>query len=548
MRPLGPTGVLAPGAVYNAGPEIEAAPARNRVRFLAVTLFVLLALLAGRAVQLAFSGDPLAAPRGAAAALALPRADLVDRNGVLLATTVRAFALTATPARTFDAPATADALIGLFPELDREATIRRLTDTSRRLVYLRRTLTPAQRDAVMDLGLAGIGFEAEDRRVYPQGALAAHALGFTDVDLNPLAGVERGLDETIRNAGEAGQAVRLSLDVRVQYALEEELSAAARAAGASGGAAILLDGRSGEALALASWPSFDPNAAGEAPENRRRDRVTGDVHELGSTIKPFTVAMALQEELTNSREIFNLSQPMEIDGHTLVEHDPNIGWAGLRQILARSSNIGAAELALRVGGARQRAYLDRLGLTAASELQTGRHQAPIAPRAQAHRDVAGLGFGYGLAATPATLAGAYTVFVNDGARAAPTLIARAPETEVERQIVFSPETTRQVLSYMRSAVVDGTGHAADVPGLGVAGKTGTAEKLDDDDTYNEARNFSSFAGVFPVSDPRYVIVLALDDVGEGDGGGAVAAPAVARVLRRTAPMLGLRVEPAAAPR
>lgn len=536
MRPFGPTATI-------IEPSSEAAPARNRVRFLALGIFAVLLLLAGRAVQLAFSGDPLAEPRRSASVQALPRADIVDRNGVLLATTVRAYALTATPSRVWDAPAIADALRREFPELDRAATIRRLTDTSRQLVYLRRGLTREERDTVHELGLAGIGFETEHHREYPQGTLAAHTLGFTDVDLNPLSGVERGLDAQVRAAAATGGAVRLSLDVRIQYALEEELDVAARAAGASSGSAILLNGRTGETLALASWPTFNPNEAGRASENARRDRVAGDLHELGSTIKPFTVAMALQEELTTSGELFDLSQAFDIDGSLIEDHEPVAGLATLRDILARSSNIGAARLALRLGGARQRSYFERLGLTTPASLELGRNQAPLAPQARGRRDVAGLGFGYGLAATQATLAGAYTVFTNQGSRVTPTLLARAPDATIERTPVFSPEVTRQLVVYLRGVVTDGTGRAANVPGLAVAGKTGTAEKLGDGlEGYSESRNFSSFAGVFPANDPRYVIVLALDDTGEGAAGGMVAAPAISRTLRRIAPMLGLRVE------
>lgn len=540
MRPFTATHNLEQTRTFE--PPSEAAPARNRVRALALGIFLVLLLLAGRAVQLAFSGDPLAEPRASRSAAALPRADIVDRNGVLLATTVRAYALTATPARVWDAPQIADALRRVFPDLDRETTIRRLTDTSRRLVYLRRGLTAEQRTRVHELGLAGIGFETEHHREYPHGTLAAHTLGFTDVDLNALSGVERGLDADIRAGGAEGRAVRLSLDVRMQYALEEELDSAARAANATGGAAILLDARTGETLALASWPAFNPNEAGAAPSNARRDRVAGDLHELGSTIKPFTVAMALQEEVTRSGELFDLRAPFAVDNSTITDHDPVLGMATLGDILAHSSNVGAARLSVRLGGVRQRSYLERLGLTSAATLELGRNQAPIAPQARTRRDVAGLGFGYGLAATPAALAGAYTVFANDGARVAPTLRVRAPDAAIERTPVFSPEVTRQLLVYMRQVVTSGTGRAADVPGLLVAGKTGTAEKLDGATGYDQSRNFSSFAGVFPANNPRYVIVLALDDTGEGAAGGMVAAPAVARTLRRIAPMLGLQVE------
>jgi cell division protein FtsI (penicillin-binding protein 3) len=541
VRPLGPK-VFSHERLPQA--PLEAAPARNRVRFLAIGVFVVLLLLAGRAVQLAFSGDPLATPRSAGVAVALPRADIVDRNGVLLATTVRAWALTAEPAHVRNAVETADVLMQHFPGLERETMLRRLNNTDQTTVFLQRGLTEEQRDRVIALRLPGIAAQVEHHREYPQGTLAAHVVGFTGIDMNPQAGVELGLDEEIRAAGEAGRPVRLSLDVRMQYALETELDASARSAHASSAAAILLDGRTGETLALASWPTFDPNNLARYSEDARRDRVAGDLHELGSTIKPFTVAMALQEQLTQSRELFDLSHPLELDNTTIEDHEPISGYATLRDILARSSNIGAARLALRVGGARQRAYLDRLGLTSPTTLQLGRRQTPLAPHAGSRRDVAALGFGYGLATTQATLASAYTVFTNNGARVEPTMLALAPDAQIQRTQIFTPAVTRQVVAYLRAVVTDGTGRAADVRGLAVAGKTGTAEKLAATQGYDESRNFSSFAGVFPANDPRYVIVVALDDTGAGEAGGLVAAPVVARTLRRIAPMLGLRVEPA----
>lgn len=542
MRPLGPSSVFSHERLPQA--PLEAAPARNRVRFLAVSIFAVLILLAGRAVQLAFSGDPSARAQSAQVA-ALPRADIVDRNGVLLATTVRAWALTAEPARVRNVVETADTLMQHFPGLERETLLRRLGNTEQTTIYLQRGLTEEQRDRAVALRLRGIGAQAEHRRDYPQGALAAHVVGFTGIDLNPQAGIELGLDEQVRAAGAEGRSVRLSIDVRMQYALESELDAAARASGASGGAAILLDGRTGETLALASWPTFNPNEINRSSADARRDRVAGDIHELGSTIKPFTVAMALEEELAVSGELFDLSQPLELDNTIIADHEPITGYATLRDILSRSSNVGAARLALRVGGARQRAYLERLGLTEATTLQLGRRQAPLAPAARTRRDVAALGFGYGLATTQATLASAYTVFTNNGARVTPTMLALGSDANVERTQIFTPAVTRQVLTYLRAAVTDGTGRAANVPGLLVAGKTGTAEKPGGAQGYDQSRNFSSFAGVFPANDPRYVIVVALDDTGAGEAGGLVAAPVVARTLRRIAPMLGLRVEPAA---
>lgn len=543
MKPVGPQAffVAAESEAETPAP-FEAAPARGRIRLLALIVFALFFVLAGRAVQLAFTGGHPS--RASTPAAATVRADLEDREGVLLATTVRAYALTATPSRTWSPPETARALKRMFPDLDLAVTERRLGDQDRRLVYLRRGLTPEQREQVDALGLPGIGFEAEERRIYPHGRLAAHALGFTDVDLNALGGLELGLDDAIREAGARGEPVRLSLDVRLQYAVEVELDRAAREAHAEGGAAILLDGRSGETLAIASWPSFDPNDAGASSDNARRDRAGGDVHELGSTIKPFTIAMALDEQRARPNERFDLMQPFIVDGLQIHDHEPIRGMSGLSDIVAHSSNVGAGRLALRVGAERQRFYLGQLGLLAPSSLELARRQAPIAPEPRSRRDVAGLGFGYGLAATPAALAGAYSVFANDGALVQPTLLLRGEGEEAAHTQVFTPQTTRRVLSYMRAVVTRGTGHAADVPGLEIAGKTGTAEQWGGEG-YEESRNFSSFASIFPGSDPHYVLVLALDGprVAEGDlaTGGAVAAPAVARIARRIAPILGLNV-------
>jgi cell division protein FtsI (penicillin-binding protein 3) len=548
VRPYGATAAFAveeaPAAELPTPPP---APARGAIRVIAVVIFIALALLAARAIQLAFSGDPQDRAARAAASTATTRADLVDRNGVLLATTVPAFALAAEPARVWNVDETADALIGLFPDLDRATLVRRLSDKSRERIYLRRGLTPGQRADVMALGLGGVAFDAEERRVYPNGALAAHALGFTDTDLAPLSGLERGLDRAIRAAGAAGRPVRLSLDVRLQYALEIELDAAAGASGASGAAGILVDARSGETLAIASWPRFDPNDAGAAPADARRDRAAGSVYELGSAVKPFTIAMALDSGVVNAGDRFDVSAPFAVDGARISDHEPVPNPARLIDIMAHSSNIGAAQIALRVGRDRQRAYLTKLGLLAAAPLELSHNEAPLAPEPLSRRDVAGLGFGYGLAATPAALAGAYTVFANDGARVPLTLRLRDDGAAPVRTPVFSPAATRAVLAMMRAVVTSGTGREADVPGLDIAGKTGTAEKLGEDGAYDESRNFSSFAGIFPAGAPRYVIMIALDEPREGAHltGGAVAAPVVAAVARRAAPILGLSVAPAA---
>ncbi len=537
---------MKPYALSSAGLGVfEAAPARARIRAVSVLAILLFLMLGVRAGQLAFSGESAGARGGAIVDPLRARADIVDRNGVLLATTVRAYVLTAQPARVWDANATAARLLEIFPEMDRAVLLRRLMDRSVDQIHLRRGLSPAQRARVHDLGLAGIGFENEARRVYPHGALGGHALGYVDRDLNPLAGAERGFNGMLQ--GDA--PLRLSIDVRVQYAAERELLGAMRASRARAGAVIVLDGRTGETLALASAPQLDPNNPAFASPFAQRNRAVGDRYEMGSTIKPFVVAMALDSGRARADEGFNLVAPFSVDGQAVRDYEPAPAQASLADILIHSSNKGAALLALRVGAARQRAYLQRLGLYEASSIETPESAAPIAPRGGGRLDTATLGFGYGLAVSPAAIAGAYTAFANEGARVRPTLRALSAGAEVDRIPVFSAEAARVTLGAMRETVRRGTGRAADVPGLALAGKTGTAEKLDGAAGYSADRNVSSFAAIFPAFAPRYVIVLALDEpartaaTGGLATGGAVAAGPVGRIAARIAPMLGLRLEP-----
>lgn len=527
---------------------VEAAPARTRIRALAFGLCLLFLVIAARVSQLAVAGSPVREPRVAEISNALSRGDIVDRTGALLATNIPGFTLTAEPALVVDAPDTARALMRLFPDLDYADTLRRLTSTNVQTIYIRRGLTPRQRDEVIELGRAGLRFEPQDLRVYPMGTLAGHVLGQTDPDLNGLAGVELGLQDMIRRAGETGGAVQLSIDARIQFAVEDELARAGRETGAQGAAAIVLDGRTGETLALASWPALDPARRGEASASQITNRAAASRYEMGSTLKPFTVAMALDERLTSMQEPFELT-PFAIGDVTIADLHPIPGQATLRQIIAQSSNIGAAQLALRLGPARQRSYLQRLGMLEAAGIQLPESATPRAPMRTDQLSVAVLGYGHGLSMSLTALAGAYTVFTNEGERVRPTLLLHREGDPVTRVRVFSPQTTRTVVGLMRFSVTEGTGRLADVPGLEIAGKTGSAEKFEDG-SYAEDRNFSSFAAVFPASNPRYVIVLALDEPTRTSAdsgrltGGAVAAPPVGRIARRIAPALGLMVAPA----
>jgi cell division protein FtsI (penicillin-binding protein 3) len=518
----------------------EAAPARGRIKVVAFGLMAVFLGLSARATQLAVAGDPLARPDAKSAVDApTQRADIVDRNGALLATTLPSYSLIAEPAKVWDAPATARALSQLFTDLDAAVLERRLTQSGLELVYLKRDLSPHQRDLVFEYGLAGVSFREESTRVYPQGDLAAHLLGGVNASRRGIAGVESGLDAEILRAGANGKPVRLSIDVRAQHALEAELQKAVNSAHAEGGAGLILSARTGEVLAMASAPNFNPNDPPASDNPRRLNRAAGAVYEMGSSMKPFTVAMGLEAGVTRADEIFDLSKTLTVDGFEIKDFDGLGRPASLTESLADSSNIMAATIALRVGPVRQRAALKQLGFYDRAPIQAPESARPLPPKRDDALTTAVLGYGHGMASSLAVLAGAYTVFANDGRRAPLTLLAREGGDAINYTPVFSKESARIVLGMMRQVVTSGTGKRADVPGLEIAGKTGSAEKPHEG-VYEPDVLFSSFAAVFPASNPKYVIVLALDEPqrtaesGNLATGGAVAAPSVGAIAARLA--------------
>lgn len=512
----------------------------GRGHVLALILCAALAALGVRAFDLALQepegrGDP------APIASTLTRADLVDRNGLVLATLAPTYALTARPAEIWGVDETADSLMRALPRLKRADLLRRLA-SSRKQIYLLRGLTPAERDTVFALGLAGISFVEEARRFYPQANLAAHVLGSAGVDLVGQSGMERGFDASLR-APEV-ERVETSIDLRMQYALEVELANAVTRAGAIGGAGVLLDGQTGEVLALASNPSFDSNRPPDPNSDARKNRAVSVPFEMGSTMKPFTIAMALDLGVASTSERFNVAPPYYVGGVEIKEPHPPEGPIDLRTILAKSSNIGAAQLALRVGAVRQRIYFARLGLDKPCAIELPGSVSPNLGPDDKPLTVAIRGYGHAMSMSLIALAGAYTAFVNAGEVVTPTLRLHSPGDAIVKRRAFSAQSANAVLDYMRSAVLDGTGQRARLANIAIAGKTGTAEKFEAGG-YDHARMLSSFAAIFPAEAPRYVLVLALDEPRPVDGGatgGAVAAPSVARVVTRIAPFLGLGLE------
>ncbi len=518
--------------------------AHSRLLLISACFAVAFCIVAGRLVGLSNADTGVASAAAQRASWDVSRADILDRNGVLLATSLPTASLYADPKDVLDAQDVVEKLRRVFPDLSASTLLSRLQQESR-FVWIRRNLTPREQYEVNQLGLPGLNFIEEERRVYPQGPVAAHILGFAGIDGNGLAGIERAFDQSLN----AGQTVHLSVDMRVQNILRQELSAAVKEFRGIGGAGLVLDVRTGELLAMVSLPDFDPNNPGDAADDARFNRATQGVYEPGSTFKLFTAAMALDTGTTTLNGGYDASKPIRIARHTIRDYRPKNRWLSVPEILVHSSNIGAAEMALDVGGEQQRNYLEQLGLLAPAAIELPEVGAPLAPSPAQWRDIhtMTIGFGHGISVSPLQLASGVAAVVNSGLFRRPTVIRRDVPVDEGRRVI-SAETSRTICALMRLIVLSGTGKNADVPGLRVGGKTGTAEKIVSG-RYSRNARISSFVAAFPIDSPRYVI-LAMIDEPKGNArthnyatGGWVAAPVIRRVAERIAPILGVEPVP-----
>ena len=520
----------------------------GRHRLLTVVgLFVLcFALLSARLIDLSLvrgGGEPSLTRAGMDRPGATGRADIVDRNGVLLATTLRAPSLYANPRVVLDAADAASRLAMVLPNLDRGALLRKLT-SERSFVWLRRGLTPRQHYAVNRLGIPGIGFVDEDRRIYPQGALMAHVVGFCGVDNRGLAGVEQGLDALLAAPDRIDRALALSLDVRVQGVVRGELRAAVEEFQSKGGTGIVLDVRTGEALAMVSLPDFDPNLPVSTTSEALFNRASLGVYEMGSTFKTFTTAAALEAGTVDLAGGYDATKPIRVARYTIRDDHPKKRWLSVPEIFVYSSNIGAAKMALELGGDRQRAFLKRLGLLSPPDVELPEVGSPMWPSPWREINTMTVAFGHGIAVSPLQLASAVATLVNSGSRIPATIVRREQGEPIPAQQVVSGETSATMRALLRLVVTEGTGRQAAASGYRVGGKTGTAEKAKAGG-YRRDALISSFVGAFPIEEPRYVVFVLLDEP-KGNkstfgfaSGGWTAAPAVGRIVSRIAPMLGV---------
>ena len=522
-----------------------------RVRIVAVFMAMLFMAVSAKGAVVAM--QPTAEHTGIAGVFgdAPRRADILDRNGELLATSVDVYSLFADPRAIWDPEQVATRLATVFEDMDSEEVValtERFSNRDRAFVWVRRGLTPRQRQAVFDLRLVGVGFRKESRRAYPRGTLAGHLLGYTGVDGNGLAGVEHAMDARLSGDPEP---LRLTVDSGLQFALEAELAAAAAVHDIEGGAGVLVEARTGDVLAMASWPPVNPNRAisldDEDPAHLNRAALA--VYELGSVYKPLTVALALDSGVLRPDEVFDVSTPLTIAGEAIHDdHAIHGGRASVTTIIAESSNIGTVKIAMRAGARRQQAFYETLGLLERAPVEVSGSGAPLLPERWDELSSATASYGHGIAVTPLAFTSAFASLANDGEWVAPGIILEERQARERRRVMAAP-TANIVTAMLREAVLDGTGEHADVAGYRVAGKTGTAEKPIRGG-YSETDNISSFAAIFPAERPQYALLIVLDTPKVSDNseaGGVIlgttaawnAAPTAGRVIERIAPLLGL---------
>ena len=518
----------------------------QRLMFGMLVYVGVIALIAARILYLAAFGDHAGRKLGVTT-LIPERGDIVDRDGHALARTIDAWTIALHPNKIIgNKLELARALARLMPERD-EATYFAMMRADKPFFYLRRRAAPGVVEAVNALGEPGLAIDREPDRLYPQTTLAAHVLGYTDVDGHGTAGIERAFDQRLSDPAARDEPLTLSISSRVQQALEHELLAAMQKFSAIGAAGVIMDIHTGEVLAMTSLPQLNPNVAGAGSPEARFNRATSGVYELGSTFKAFTVAMGMDAGVIKSvGQMYPCPGELHVSGRKIGDTHPFNRPCSVAEIMQESSNVGTAQIADQLGAARQRAFLKKIGFLDPLVVELKERGRTLSPRDWSRTDVMTVGFGHSIAITPLHLASGYATLMNGGIWRPATLLKvdrNHPAGKGRR--VFSEDTSYKMRALLRLVVTKGTGSKADAPGYRVGGKTGTADKVAGRG-YSTSRVVTNFAGVFPIDEPRYVIVVMLDEpqgTAESMGfryAGWNVAPVVSKTVSRIAPMLGVR--------
>jgi len=467
------------------------------------------------------------------------RADIVDRNGVVLATSVPVMSAFANPHLLLDTADAARKIVSALPEFKYEDMKEKL-DADKSFVWIKRGLSPREHFLVNRLGIPGLEFQAEERRIYPQGTTGAHVVGYASIDNAGLAGIERYFDQRLQS----GEAVQLSIDLRLQRLVEDEIARAVKKFSAIGATAIVMDVTNGEILAMASLPTYDANKAKTITNEALFNRATLGVYEQGSTFKIFNTAMALDSGKVTLQSVFDATNPIKIDRFTINDDHPQRRPLTVPEIFTYSSNIGSAKMAADVMGPEaQRAFFDKIGFLKPLTSQLPELAAPLWPRHWVRINTMTIAYGHGISVTPLHLATGSAAMVNGGILHQPSFVKRAVASDPGKRVI-QVKTSQQMRQLLRLNVIQGTGKNAEVKNYEVGGKTGTAEKPSRGG-YRQKALISSFVGMFPMSEPKFLVLVSLDEphgIAETGGyatGGMVSAPSVKTIIENIIALYGI---------
>jgi len=521
---------------------------------LAILAFALVyAIIAFRLVLYATTADTHTVRRGGSTdAVATARPDILDRNGEILAIDLKTPSLFAEPRRIIDPDEATELLAGVLPDLDSREVRDRLA-SKRGFAWLKRDITPAQQQEVYRLGIPGIGFLTENKRVYPNSNEFSHIVGYVNIDNQGMGGIEKWIDDRgladLHHAGfgidREQEPIRLGVDLRVQHALHDELVAARDTFKADAAAGIVLDVRTGEVVAMVSIPDYNPNNPREALEPSRINRLTTGVYEMGSTFKALTIAMALDSGKVTLNSSFDARGSLRYGHFNISDYHAQNRVLTVPEIFTYSSNIGAAKVALSQGVEKHQAFLSKVGQLDRLRTELPESAEPLVPRPWGELNTVTISYGHGLSVAPLQSVMGVAAMVNGGYLIPPTFLKRTPAKarEIAKRVV-KPETSADMRYLMRLNAEKGTATKADVKGFYVGGKTGTAEKVING-RYAKHRLMTDFMAVLPADEPRFLLLIMLDEpkpTAETHGfatSGWNAAPVAAKVITRIAPLLGL---------
>ena len=525
---------------------------RSRLAIMLGTFILAYGVIGARLVQYGVTPPEEVSSIPPADRLMASRPDILDRNGEVMATDVRTVSLYAEPNKIIDADEAVELLSSVLPDLDVKGTYKKLSSKSH-FQWLKRQLTPKQQNQILSLGIPGIGFRPEKRRFYPGGPTAAHVVGHVNIDNRGIAGMEKYIDSQgladLASVGMTSDAplepIKLSLDLRVQNIVREELVAAKDRYHAIAAGAVVLNIHTGEVLAMASIPDYDPNNPASALDKDNLNRMSAGTYEMGSTFKTFTTAMAFDSGKVKITDSFDATSSINIGGFTIRDFHAKHRVLTVPEIFIYSSNIGTAREADIVGIEGHKEFLTRIGLLTRMQTELPEVATPTQPKVWKKINSITISFGHGVSTTPLQTAVAGAALMNGGHLIPPTFLPRTQEqAEAVATKVVKESTVEDMKTLFRMNVVAGSGKQAAVQGFDVGGKTGTAEKVVAG-RYSSDQRFNAFLSAFPIEKPEYVVLVVLDNPqaekpGAGTTAGVNAAPTVGTIISRSAPLLGVK--------